>query len=428
MQSHRTAPDANKTIAQSSEREPVMSQPVLVLSGYGIDVRVHRGHLEVTDGVGRERRRAILNRATCGLKRLVIIGHAGSISLDALRWLHDVGAAFVQLNTDDQVIVASGPSGLDDARLRRAQALAASNGVGVAIARDLLKAKITGQCQVLGRLSDTRQFIAVLDQALADLDSADTPAQLRAVEAQAANAYWTCWSSVSIRFAKKDQFRLPAHWPLFLARSSPLTKSPRASSNPINSILNYMYAVLETEVRLAILAMGLDPGMGILHAAQKSRDSFVFDVIEPLRPVVDDHVLTLLEKRTFSAREFFEMREGVCRLMPPTAKVLAEMAPHLARVTAPVVEQVAQRLADKHGITARPIMVPTLLSQANRSAGRDSVRTVPKKRAPAGTLAAPNACRDCGTILHRRGRMYCDECLPEYRDEQAASFSDAGRR
>ncbi len=114
------------------------------------------------------------------------------------------------------------------------------------------------------------------------------------------------------RFAKKDQVRLPAHWPLFLARTSPLTKSSRASSNPINTLLNYLYAILETEVRLAILAMGMDPGMGILHADLKGRDSFVFDVIEPLRPVVDEQVLTLLERRTFSAREFFETREGVC--------------------------------------------------------------------------------------------------------------------
>lgn len=109
------------------------------------------------------------------------------------------------------------------------------------------------------------------------------------------------------------------------------------------------------------------------------------------------------------------------------ARVLAEMGPHLARVTAPVVEQVAHRLAENQGTVAMPLKVPTLLSQANRSAGRDGVRTSPRKDASSGTLSAPNACRDCGTILDRRGRLYCDECLPAYREEQAASFSDAGR-
>jgi len=325
------------------------------------------------------------------------------------------------------VIVANGPIGLNDARLRRAKALATTNGTGVAIARDLLRTKLDRQAGLLTRLPDTKQFIAVIAQARADLDRADTPARLRAVEAQAANAYWAAWSGVSIRFAKKDQFRLPAHWPIFLTRSSPLTKSSRGSSNPINTLLNYLYAVLETEVCLAILALGMDPGMGMLHADLKGRDSFVFDVIEPLRPVVDVHVLTLLEKRTFSAREFFETREGVCRLMPSMAKALAEMGPQLAKVTAPVVEQVAQRLAENQGTVAMPLKVPTLLSQANRSAGRDAVRTTAKKPARDILIAAPNACRECGSVLTAKGRQYCDECLPTYQVKQAGSFGDAGR-
>lgn len=62
-------------------------------------------------------------------------GHSGTVTLKALRWLHDIGAAFLQIGADGEAIVASGPSGLDDARLRRAQALAASNGVGLAIVR-----------------------------------------------------------------------------------------------------------------------------------------------------------------------------------------------------------------------------------------------------------------------------------------------------
>ena len=46
-------------------------------------------------------------------------------------------------------------------------------------------------------------------------------------------------------------------------------------------------AKLETEVRVAILTMGLDLGMGLIHADLKNRDAYVFDVIERMRPVVD---------------------------------------------------------------------------------------------------------------------------------------------
>jgi hypothetical protein len=95
---------------------------VLVLSGYGLRVAVERGLLAISDGIGRDRREGRLARATCGLKRLVVLGHSGTVSLEALRWLYDVGAAFVQIDADGEVLVAAAPPGLDDARLRRAQA------------------------------------------------------------------------------------------------------------------------------------------------------------------------------------------------------------------------------------------------------------------------------------------------------------------
>src|SRR5262245_39507481 len=115
---------------------------VLVLSGYGLRVAVARGHLAVADGIGRERRAGLLSKATCGLSRLVVLGHAGTVSLEALRWLHGVGAAFIQLGADGEVIAATAPAGTDDARLRRAQALAPTNGVGLEVARELLREKL----------------------------------------------------------------------------------------------------------------------------------------------------------------------------------------------------------------------------------------------------------------------------------------------
>jgi hypothetical protein len=57
----------------------------LVLGGYGVRVAVERGQLAVSDGIGRERREGLLSRATCGLKRLVVLGHSGTISFEALR-------------------------------------------------------------------------------------------------------------------------------------------------------------------------------------------------------------------------------------------------------------------------------------------------------------------------------------------------------
>lgn len=173
------------------------------------------------------------------------------------------------------------------------------------------------------------------------------------VEAQAATAYWAAWAPVPMRFAKRDLARVPEHWRTFGIRASPITGTSRSAGNPINALLNYTYAILETEVRLTILAMGPDPGMGMLHADLKNRDSLVYDLLEPLRPIVDGYVLTLLEERSFAAKKFFETRQGDCRLMPPLPQTLAELSPRLAKLAAPVVEQVAQRLAHGRGRFAR---------------------------------------------------------------------------
>ena len=60
---------------------------VVTLCGYGIQVRVDRGHLLVDDGIGADRRQCRLPRVGHELKRLVVIGADGMISLAALRWL-----------------------------------------------------------------------------------------------------------------------------------------------------------------------------------------------------------------------------------------------------------------------------------------------------------------------------------------------------
>jgi CRISPR/Cas system-associated endonuclease Cas1 len=78
-----------------------------------------------------------------------VIGADGFVSLAALRWPADQDAAFVMIERDGSVLASTGPApGLDDARLRRAQALALRSGTGLEIARELIDKKLDGQEQV----------------------------------------------------------------------------------------------------------------------------------------------------------------------------------------------------------------------------------------------------------------------------------------
>ena len=65
-------------------------------------------------------------------------------------------------------------------------------------------------------------------------------------------------------------------------------------------------------------------------------------MMEPVRPQVDGFVLELLHFHTFAVSEFFETRQGVCRVLPPLTHQLAEMSPRWTKAIAPVAEATAQ--------------------------------------------------------------------------------------
>ncbi len=413
---------AERTTAISA---PAISRGVLVVSGYGVQVTVRRGHLAIEDGIGDERRRMQLHRATSGLRRLVILGHSGFVTLEALRWLQDIGGAFVQIDADGRLIAASGPVGLDDARLRRAQALTVTNGVGIKMARDLVRRKLEGQLAVLARLPDVQTSANTIRKTLACLDNSATPAQLRLLESTAAAAYWKSWEQVPVRFVRLDEPRVPDHWWTFGSRTSPLTGGPRLAANPANALLNYLYAILEGEARIAALTMGLDPGMGVLHADQPARDSLALDLLEAIRPEVDAFIVEMLQNQVFRASDFFETRQGVCRVLPALTHALAETATQWAKRIAPVAEWAAQTLASGPGSRIRQL--PTPLTQARRSRGRDALR----RRSRTATPEPPrptllHVCLTCGAELRSRRRSYCDDCLRAINAESLAALKTAG--
>jgi CRISPR/Cas system-associated endonuclease Cas1 len=142
--------DSSKTIPIIQGTEILTPQHgVVTLFGYGITVRVDRGHLILEDGIGPARREGRFPRVGHGLRRLVVIGSDGFISLAALRWLADQGAAFVMLERNGKVLAVTGPVRPSDARLRRAQSLAHHSGVALRIARELIGQKLAGQQRLI---------------------------------------------------------------------------------------------------------------------------------------------------------------------------------------------------------------------------------------------------------------------------------------
>jgi CRISPR-associated endonuclease Cas1 len=379
---------------------------VCVVEGYGVLINLRHGRLHIADGLPGERRERVYSRVAPGFSRLVVLGHAGTVSLEALRWLNDLGIAFVQIDKDGRLVTTSG-GGAEDSRLRRAQALAPSTSTGVEITRMLLGEKVAGQRAVLEQLRPSDDLSLAFAVAEARLQEADSLETLVFAERDAALAYWSAWARVEIRFRPSDLARIPDHWQRLGKRGSPLTNAPRLAVNPINALLNYGYAILEAETRIACLTLGLDPTLGIVHADFRGRDSFALDLMEAVRPKVDAYLLDLLRERTFKTADFYESPRGICRLLPPTTHLLAETAPAWVRFVGPVAEQVTQALADSPGSRIQKVSTP-LTGRKRRARGRNrsAVPAAPPSPKPWPT------CRKCGGELPHRNRVYCDACLP----------------
>ncbi len=367
----------NLSQLSTSDNSLVPRHGVITLFGYGIQVRVNRGHLLIEDGIGVERRRFRFPRVGHGLKRLVVIGSDGMISLAALRWLADQDAAFVMLDRDGSVLVTTGPVRSADAKLRRAQALAPQSDIGVRIARDLIARKLAGQEQVArDMLRDPVSADEVAGCRVA-LPNANRFDAIRSLEAQAAAAYWSSWRNLPITFPKNDLIRVPDHWRTFGTRKSPLSGSPRLAANPANAMLNYLYSVLESEARLAAAALGLDPGLGVLHVDTPARDSLACDLMEAIRPHVDAYVLHWILSQPLRREWFFEQRDGNCRLMASLAIRLTETAQVWARAVAPVAEWVARQLWSTTHKRTPSKLPPTHLTQTYRREAK-GVASVPR--------------------------------------------------
>jgi CRISPR-associated endonuclease Cas1 len=378
---------------------------VVTLFGYGINVRVDRGHLTIQDGIAAVRREGRLPRVAHGLRRLVVIGSDGMVSLTALRWLADQDASFVMLDRDGSVLATTGPVRPSDSRLRRAQSLAHQSGVAIRIARELIYRKLVGQERLVREKLNNPSTADRILQFRVALAEAETVLSVRQLEAQAAYVYWSAWRGVSVAFPKNDLRRVPEHWRKFGSRHSPLTGSPRLAVNPPNAILNYLYALLESEARLAIAALGLDPGIGVMHVDSPSRDSLACDLMEAVRPQVDAYLLDWIIREPLHREWFFEQRDGNCRLMGPFAMRLSETGPTWGRAVAPIAEWVLRTLWTGIRKAAQQKYPATRLTQSRKREAKGSAFDPYIDRVP----KPARVCRICGGPVNP-GHIYCDSC------------------
>ena len=90
--------------------------------------------------------------------------------------------------------------------------------------------------------------------------------------------------------------------------------------DPLNALLNYGYALLEGQVRAALMGRGFDPLVGVVHADKPGRDSLVYDAMELRRAAVEDLVLRFVGRHSFRRAAIERRDDGRIRLSASLAR------------------------------------------------------------------------------------------------------------
>ena len=202
----------------------------------------------------------------------------------------------------------------------------------------------------------------------------------------------------------------------FGSRHSPITGGPRLAVNPPNAILNYCFALAESESRLALCACGLDPGIGFVHLDAGNRDSMALDLLETVRPSIEAWLLQWITRESLRRSDFFETGSGNCRLRSGICSQLSETAPTWGRLVAPWAEYVAHMLWSGRSSSDRPA---TRLTQRHKREAKGRASLPPAIPIP----KREHLCRGCGKTI-QSGRVNCARCAV---DDATKNMRDAAR-
>jgi CRISP-associated protein Cas1 len=228
------------------------------------------------------------------VERVIVIGHA-HFSHDAIAALlrHDIATVFSQKHGGLRGFLSAGGGRQIGRRTLQIDA-ARSPDRALEAGKALVQAKLRGQSRLLGHWRvEGRAQIARALRATCDCSNL---ASLRGHEGEAARHFFA---------------GLRAH-----LAGSPFVFDARRqhpAPDPVNAALSLGYTLLSGEVATGVASFGLEPCAGFFHASENGRTALIYDLVEPLRPIVDRLVARML--RHDLAPEDFRIEDRACRFV-----------------------------------------------------------------------------------------------------------------
>ena len=310
----------------------------LILVGHGIRINIDHGSLLIRCGFThypqiREEIRIFPGDSNMP-DRIVILDADGSISLAALTWMAEQKIILVQLNWRGDISFVGNSYGYSaDRKLVAGQLALRETNKSNEYSRNLLEQKIQNSISTLKNVfpeNENRNLaidrLGQWHKKAQKLGKSFSASALLGIEGIAAASYFRGWHGTPLKWTGLNKRPIPKHWLEIGPRAMGWRKHGDNARHPINSMLNYGYAMLVSQLRAEVLAAGFDPSLAFVHGSSRHQMPLVYDLMEPLRPAVDERILRFALSTTFSPGDFTINRVGGCRLNPQLAKKIAAIA------------------------------------------------------------------------------------------------------
>ena len=307
----------------------------LVLSGHGIRLNVNAGTLLITCGFTHYPQKREEYRFFPGDRqlpsRIVILDGDGNITIDALRWLSEQGITLIQIDWKGEVSSVGGSPYAANPKVVRRQLAMQGNDEGLSFCRMLIQEKVHNSIETIKQLAvnaeDAQPMIESMEAIYTKLNKSPpkTLIDLLTLEGIAAAAYFRYWYTLDLCWRGIGRKPIPEEWKRIGTRIGKNGDGNQFAVHPVNAILNYAYAILANQIKGLIITAGADPSIGLMHSNTRSDAAFVYDLIEPARPIMDLKILKFVLGRIISPDDFILNKNGVVRLHPQMARYIVKL-------------------------------------------------------------------------------------------------------
>lgn len=287
----------------------------LILDKYGLFLSKHSERLRV-----KSEGQIVEEVPLIHLDSVLITSRGVSISSDVVEICAERGIDIIFISgTGDVYGRLSGPALVGTVKTRREQLMALGDRRGFELGRAFAAGKIQNQKNIIryfaryrkvvdsrlfGFLEDSRKRLEGNIKSLMELNGQNVDEvrdSILNIEGRSAAIYWDAMGAML-----KDEIEWPG-------------REGRGATDPVNSALNYSYAILYGQIEKAIILAGLDPYAGFVHTDRAGKPSLVLDLIEEFRQqVVDRMIFGMLGKGS-------ELRvDGEGRLDEKTRKTIVQ--------------------------------------------------------------------------------------------------------